>query len=226
MVPWAPQAEFCRKWREEALASGRKVVTPAVKDTAARVVASLGKTPAAAALEAESEHLVGYTARWESASGTAVVPLAAMVHILPHENSLLGRGLAELLLVDTAAPTAAATRLLARGAQVRAALNLALASEAEQDPRTDYYWLLAEREEPCIIGRRQATRPLLDAGQKRLDQILEAYVKCLHTDTWPDFDPCRGEIHQHWAPLELEPWLTQTDAKTDAYFALSAAPAA
>jgi len=99
-----------------------------------------------------------------------------------------------------------------------------LFAAATNDPRPTHVWVLVERDEPHIIGRRRTSPEMLIAGRTALDQLMAAYAKCLKTGLWPAFDPNLPGAQEAWSPFHLEPWMTQGDGGATAFFGVTNAP--
>ncbi len=86
--------------------------------------------------------------------------------------------------------------------------------------------MVVESDAPYLVARRRAAPELLAAGRAAYTDLLKAYAKCLAAGKWPSFETSQPGSLDSWAPVYLEPWMTQGDGRSDRFFAVAAAPAA
>ena len=152
------------------------------------------------------------------------IPLRSLLSYAPAGGRSHDDKLGSLTITRDASPLPWAAAAYNRGKHIVAALKQDLYAAATNDPRPTHVWVLVERDEPHIIGRRRTTPEMLIAGRTALDELMAAYAKCLKTGLWPAFDPDLPGAQEAWSQFHLEPWMTQGDGGATAFFGVTNAP--
>lgn len=223
--PWSHQAKYCAQWTADAQKRLLKIVPAQDWQRAIQAVAHLNADSEVADLLTQSTRQLALRGTWHDEETGLDIPLRSLLAYAPASGESHDDKLASLTITRDASPIAWAAAAYYRGQHVAAALKQDLYAAATADPRPTHLWVLVERDEPHLIGRRRTTPEMLNAGRQALTDLLAAYAKCLDQGVWPAFDPERPGSLDAWTQFHLEPWMTQGDGRAATYFGVHAAAA-
>jgi hypothetical protein len=221
--PWSASAKYCVAWADDAKKRGLRIVPKPDWDKAALAVAHLNADSEVADLVTQSARQLALRGVWHDSETGLDIPLRALLNYAPLGGKPHDDKLGSLSITRDASPLAWAASAYNRGQHVTAALKQDLYAAAAGDPRPTHVWVLVERDEPHILGRRRTTPEMLNAGRQTLADLLAAYAKCLKSGVWPPFDLCVPGSQDSWSQFHLEPWMTQGDGRAQTYFGVNAA---
>jgi hypothetical protein len=224
--PWHSAAEFCSKWTEEHTRHLHTIIPHPLYVQAEAIAAALEADVEINALSKASQLSVAMIGDWEDEDTGLTIPLRSVLSYLPVESEVRDDSFGSLSLVRDASPNAWAASAYAQGQHIAAAFKQDLANAATKGQRTHHLWVLAESEPPYLVARRRTTPELLATGRSAYVELIKAYARCLQAGEWPMFEPLVTGSIDSWAPLFVQPWMTQNNAQADRYFGVSAAPAA
>jgi hypothetical protein len=222
--PWSASAKYCAAWTEDAHRRNLRIVPVDAWDKAATAVARLNADSEIADLANQSAKQLCLSGVWHDPETNLEIPLRAMLSYAPLGGRSHDDKLGSLTITRDASPLAWSASAYNRGRHIVAALKQDLYAAATSDPRPTHVWVLVERDEPHIIGRRRTSPEMLLAGRTGLDDLMAAYAKCLKTGLWPTFDPNLPGAQEAWSRFHLEPWMTQGDGRAATYFGVTNAP--
>ena len=110
------------------------------------------------------------------------------------------------------------------GLHIAAALRLALWNKQATADVREHLWIVVERDAPRLVARRRAAPELLEEGRVRLAELMSVYARCLKAGTWPSFEPGGDTTLEAWAPVTIQPWMTNGAGPHGGYFAPTAVP--
>ena len=222
--PWTGTAKYCVAWSEDAHRRNLRIVPIDAWEKATAAVARLNADTEIADLLNQSSKQLTLTGTWHDADTNLDIPVRSLLSYAPAGGRSHDDKLGSLAITRDASPLTWAGSAYHRGKHIVAALKQDLYAAATNDPRPTHVWVLVERDEPHIIGRRRTSPEMLIAGRTALDQLMAAYAKCLKTGLWPAFDPDLPGAQEAWSAFHLEPWMTQGDGGATAFFGVTNAP--
>jgi len=110
------------------------------------------------------------------------------------------------------------------GLHIAAALRLALWNKQATADVREHLWIVVERDAPRLVARRRAAPELLEEGRVRLAELMSVYARCLQEGRWPSFEPGGDTTLEAWAPVTIQPWMTNGAGPHGGYFAPTAVP--
>jgi hypothetical protein len=221
---WSHSAKYCASWTQDATSRHLRIVAMEQWEKAANAVARLNSDTEIADLLNQSTKQLALSGTWQDNETGLEIPLRALLSYAPTGGRSHDDKLGSLSVTRDASPLAWSAAAYNQGKHIAAALKQDLYAAATSDPRPTHVWVLVERDEPNIIGRRRTTPEMLIAGRTALDDLMAAYAKCLKTGTWPMFDPNLPGAQESWSQFHLEPWMTQGDGRAATYFGVTNAP--
>jgi hypothetical protein len=224
--PWHNAAEFCAKWTEEHTRKLHHIIPHRLSKEAEAIADALEADVEINALNKASQLSVAMVGEWEDEDTGLKIPLRGVLSYIPADTEVRDDSFGSLSLVRDASPNAWAASAYAQGQHIAAAFKQDLANVATKGQRTQHLWALAETEPPYLVARRRTTPELLATGRNAYGELIKAYARCLQAGEWPMFEPLVAGSIDSWAPLFVQPWMTQNTAQADRYFGVSAAPAA
>jgi len=199
--PWSWAANFCKDWREEH--EGMTCIKADVMESAAEAVAKIKADPAAALLLADFRPQVALHGDWADADTGLVIPVRALLDIVPGRESKHGNKLADLKTTTDASEKAWGRKVFG-GLHAQAAMYVDLWNAATDEGRSSFLHLVQESKAPFALGLPALEEGYLTLGRVVYQSALKKYAQCLATDTWPSYYP------DGWRVLEPEPWMFLT----------------
>ena len=221
---WTGAATVCAAWVQKQESAARRIIAPAEYDRAMLGAERITQDAAVKELRKGCDALRVLEGLWVDPGTRLEIPLWARVTLCPRENSPGPLALAQVVEPRNADPNVWEAQAYATGLHIRAALALAIWNQSEADDVREYVWIVVERDAPRLLGRRRASRELLEEGRKRLEELLGSYARCLKENQWPDFDTTGGSGLAAWTMVALQPWMTSGHGPHGGYFAPQCAP--
>jgi hypothetical protein len=209
--PWNWNATFCDEWRS---AQGNRTVIKSVERSRAdAAIESLHRDKAIAELIAHSTTQVFVMAEYHDADTKLVVPLKALVDLVPEANHpTFGKALADFKTAATANPSAWPRTVFQRGYDTQAALYIDLYVAATGEERIEWLHAIQESFPPYQTGRRLLSQEFIEIGRAKYQRALKLYCHCLKNDFWPGYDDVGDMIMPGWKLTEPEAWMVTKGA--------------
>jgi hypothetical protein len=220
---WSANHRVCADWTDAAVKAGKRVVPHHDWEKARQACARLNADEEIAEFKRQSDEMVAISGDWLDQATGLRIPVQCLLSYVPKEGESHDDKVGSLCLTRDAAPAAWAASAYAQGRHVVAAFKQMLHGVAVGDPRPHHVWVLLERDEPHVVGRRCTSPEMLNAGRQALGELMGAYAQCLKSNRWPGFDPGAPGTADAWTPFHLEPWMTQGNGKDDRFFGVQAA---
>lgn len=152
-----------------------------------------------------SDTAVMYTAEWHAPHQNIVVPIKALVDIVPNrEHPTLHNSLWDLKTTQNASPRSFRQDAYRYGYAIQAALYLDIHNAATGEMRSDFGHVVIEnyhpyefRSPPPLMSQR-----FLDLGRMLYQRAFSIYCKALVNGEWPSYDS-----GPDWPITDCEPWM-------------------
>lgn len=186
--PWTYQANFCKAWRDEVVAEGRTPVSPGDVIEAKAAIAVLRADETIADLADKSATQVFVLAEYHDADTDLVIPVKALIDLVPPVDGPFGKTLIDFKTAASAAPGPWQRAVYDHGYFIQAALYLDAYTAATGEDRVDFFHIISENYPPFEIGKRFLSAEFVNLGRVRYTDALERYCRCLKTGVWPGYD--------------------------------------
>lgn len=182
----------------------REIISPEDADRIEAAEAVLTADPSVAAWRAACDTQVWVSGFY--ALHGLVIPVKCLIDYAPRvENAEFARYLGDLKMTRSAEPMHWKRFLFHTGYHIQAAWNLDLFNAATGEKRDAFRFVLQETFDPWQVGRRVLKEAFLAMGRRQYRAIVAAYVACLTTGKWPDYED--GETEAGWGVVRPEPYM-------------------
>jgi hypothetical protein len=216
--PWTFQSPSCRKWREIFEAMGKQVVTSEKAEQADKATEILREDEDILFMLENSLHQVFVTAEYRDAETGIVVPVKALIDIVPTPqrlgidyatNSAFRDSLADFKTCSNAHPRSWAKHVFDYDLHTQAALYLDLYNAATGEQRDEFRHILQESFKPWQIGKRILSNEFVSLGRSKYQRILKSYCQCLKSNNWPGYDEpgSHDVVIDGWKVTEPIDWM-------------------
>lgn len=184
--PWNRAANYCKEW--EATVAPRTVLKPHEEDEALRAVEVLIQHEEAAGLLAKSKRQVLCRAEWFDKDTKMVVPLKALIDIVPDVNHPQhGKRLVDFKTSVSANPNRWPYTCNRYFYDVQAAFYADIYNQATGEDRTDWVHLVQENTPPYCVELIGLDMETIEAGRATYQMALAEYCQCLKTNEWRSY---------------------------------------
>ena len=197
------------EWHEAN--KGRLIVKQDANAGAHAAAERLNSDEKISALLGCSDVQVFVTAEYHDKETQRIVPVKALIDIVPKTGSAFQHCLADLKTARNASKGAWPRVCFDQGYHVQAAFYMDLYAAATDESRTDWLHVLVENKPPYAIGRRVLTADFLTMGRDQYLAGLRDYCACLENNSWPGYDDV-GEDWNSWNGWTIthpELWMVQ-----------------
>lgn len=154
-----------------------------------------------------SDRAVWLQAEWHDEKTGVVVPLKALLDLVPRLDTEFAKSIGDLKSTRNAAVIPWTKWCYTAGYYLQAAIyaDLIVAAQPERD-LTDFCFILSENYPPYQSGKRILSADFLELGRISYRRLLEAYSACLRAGKWPGYDD-HDEATQGWSIVSPFPWM-------------------
>lgn len=189
-LPWNSNAAYCDEWISANL-QGREVADADDVDGCKLAIYNLLRDEDIANILEHSKFQVMLTAEWRDPDTGMVIPLKALVDIVPNEDCPAleaPESLIDLKSTKNAEEESWVRDVAKYGLDVQAALYLEIWNSIPGvKPRTFFKHLISENEHPYYVEKQSLTKEFLDRGKSIYQYALRTYCQCLKTGEWPGY---------------------------------------
>lgn len=203
-LPWNSNAGWCEAWLAEH--EGQEVVKP---DEIANLEAST------AALRADetirnfldaSDKQIWLTGEWHDRETGLVVPLKALVDLVPRKDSEFPKSLGDFKTTRNAGVRAWQRWSNSVGYHVQAAFYMDLYVAATEEDRINFGFIVQENFAPWQTAKRLMSGECIEMGRAEYQQSIQTYCSMLKRGRWANYDNT-DEAVQGWTIVYPEPWM-------------------
>ena len=222
--PWSNASKTCKAWLAQAEASHRRPVPGPEWDRAHMGVEAILEDAAIQAVIRGSCHLRTMHGTWVDEATGLAIPVWSRATLMPSDITRTVSALVQLVETRNADPRYWEGIAYSTGLHIGAALRLALWNKLSEADVREHLWIVVERDAPRLVARRRACPELLDEGRTRLAELMATYARCLHEGHWPRFEAEGDTTLEAWAPVTIQPWMTNGAGPHGGYFAPTVLP--
>lgn len=202
---WNGNSNVCKKWLEDH--KGFEITSDAeVKEAleANRVLLLDETIKAFLECSDRAVHIVG---EWHDPETKIVVPLKALVDLLPRLDTEFCKSAGDLKSTRNAALMPWTKWCYTAGYHIQAAFyaDLIVAAQPERD-LTDFCFILSENYPPYQSGKRLLSGDFMEMGRSSYRKLLAAYSACMAGKKWPGYDD-HDEASQGWSLVSPLPYM-------------------
>lgn len=201
---WNNNAKVCKAWRKQQ--EGLSIIHADLKTDASCAVERLRKDETIASFLDASDCQVHLVGQWKDKESGLVIPVQALLDIVPRKISEFSKSLADLKTTRNAGVMPWQRWCYQAGYHIQAAFNLDLYVAATQEDRCQFCFILQENFAPWETGKRLLSQDFLDLGRAEYKRLLANYCWCLKHNHWPGYDE-HDEAVQNWSIVSPEPWM-------------------
>lgn len=198
---WNNNATFCREWCDEQRTAGKTIVSRKDKADADRAVSMLLTDVTIALLVSTSETQVAVIGDYEDAATGLIIPVKALIDLVPLDISPFGQTLIDFKTAYSAAPGVWARAVCEHNYHVQAALYLDLYTAATGEDRNSWLHIIQESYYPFQVGKRMLSCEFIELGRLKYTAALRRYAQCLAANEWPGYECDERKIN--WKGFEL-----------------------
>lgn len=201
-VPW----RSCREATDWKASQGEKEIVPAEDfEEADQAIKQLQRDELVAHLISVSRRQVMVVAEYPDPVHKMIVPVKALIDLVPHNDSAHKDSLADYKTARTAAPKDWVGVIWKRNYDAQAALFTDIYKAATQEYRESFLHIIQENAFPWQVGRRIVGEQFLHIGQLKYLSALRLYCECLTLNLWPSWDDVSA--FNGWSVSEPEPYM-------------------
>lgn len=197
--------EWWDKWLLEH--EGCVIVKPDMNGGAHTAAKRLHDDPKIAALLKCSDTQVYVTGEYHDKATGIVVPVKALLDIVPRLGSPFQKSLADLKTAKNAAAGYWNRACFDNDYHVQAAWYSDLYTAATGEDRTDWLHVIVENMPPYEPARRILDTAFVDLGRDMYIAALQRYCRCLAAGYWPGYDDDQRDSANGWTWTHVEPWM-------------------
>ena len=135
------------------------------------------------------------TAEYHDSTTGVIVPVKALIDIVPHVSSAWGRSLWDLKSARDASASKWPRVIFDRGYDIQAAMSLDIYAAAMPDEdRVDFRHAIIENVKLFEPGKRLVGEEFLMRGRMFYQTALARYAQCLKSGVWPGYDESGNEF--------------------------------
>jgi hypothetical protein len=202
---WNANSEACKAWLAER--EGLEIIGAEEHAEAMAAVNSIFADEILSLFIRESQKQVWVEGEWRDEETGLVIPIRALLDLVPDKDGVFCKSLGDLKTTTTAALEPFQRSVFKYGYHVQAAFHMDLYCAATGEERLNWCWLLLENYLPFQTGRRLCAESFLEIGRTTYRRALSLYCKCLQTGQWPDYDRTDETDAQGWSIVAPSPWM-------------------
>lgn len=210
-LPWNSSAAYCDDW-EAVHVQGRDAVKAVDYQGCDEAVARLEEDEEIVTILANSRFQVMLTAEWHDPDSGIVVPLKALVDILPNDDCPFKESpesLIDLKTTKNADEDNWARDVGKYGYDVQGSLYLAIwNSIPDVKQRKFFKHILSENEHPYVVEKQSLTLDFLNRGKSIYEYALKTYCQCLSSGQWTGYK--KRLVVNGWGQTEPTVWQMAT----------------
>lgn len=202
---WTNQSDTCQQWVEDQRKAGMVVVSKGFFDAAIAAAKEAQADELVAKFIASSDRQVMLIAEWHDPDTGLVIPLKAMLDLVPRYDTSLYKNLGDLKTTRNAALENWAWDAKKHLYHQQAAFYMDIYKAAmPKEDRCNFCFLVQENEFPYITGRRILGEKAMSLGRARYRHALKSYCQFLKTGRFPDYDQHEASVGEGWSVWEID----------------------
>jgi len=219
-VEWSPTSAEARAWK--ASQRGKIIVTPEDATAADMAIGRLFTNEQIKALIESSDFQVMVIGEYQDSETGLVIPIKALLDIVPRIGTAHGRKLADFKTIRSAAPRSHVKAIDERHYDAQGALFTDLYVAATGEDRNTFLHIVQENVPPFEPDCRMLSGDFLMLGRSKVISALRDYCQCLAANKWPcwsmerieGFGVCSPEPYmvRYSAPINISTAETEAEA--------------
>lgn len=202
---WNGNSNVCKKWLED-----HKHLEVTTEDEAKEALAARRMLESDEVIKAfldASDRAVWLQAEWHDEKTGLVIPLKALLDLVPRLDSEFAKSVGDLKSTRNAAVIPWTKWCFSAGYHIQAALywDILAAAEPKRDI-TDFCFILSENYSPYQTGKRLLAGDFVELGRSTYQKLIKGYCACLAAGKWPGYDD-HDETTQGWSIVAPMPWM-------------------
>lgn len=223
-VPWSPMCAEAREWRAEH--KEQIIVSAEESVDAERAIGRLMGNAKIKGLVECSDFQVMVVAEYHDSATGLIVPLKALLDIVPLPDSPHSRELADFKTIRSAYPRMHVKAIDERNYDAQAAIFTDIYVAATGEDRNTFLHVVQENTFPFEPDCRMLSTEFLNLGRSKAISALRDYCQCLAANQWPSWSMrrlngwgvCEPEPHmagRYTPPISFPSEESKTEAETE-----------
>jgi hypothetical protein len=202
---WNGNSKVCQKWLDDH--KDFEITTESDTKEALTARRALEADETIARFLEASDRAVWLSAEWHDPKTGLVVPLKALLDLVPRLDSEFAKSVGDLKSSRNAAVIPWTKWCFQAGYHIQAALymDMLMAAQPQRD-LCDFCFILSENYPPFQPGKRILDSKFLEMGRATYRGLLTGYCACLEAGKWPGYDD-HDETTQGWSIVAPLPYM-------------------
>lgn len=203
--PWNGNSNVCKRWLQEH--ADFEVVHNDDVNMAQVAVKALESDEVIKAFLEASDRAVWLTGEWHDEKTGVVVPLKALLDLVPRLDTEFCKCAGDLKTTRNAAVIPWTRWAYSAGYYIQASFYVDLLTQAQPErDLTDFCFILSENYAPFQSAKRLLSADFIELGRNTYRKLLANYSACLKAGRWPGYDD-HDETTQGWSIVSPLPWM-------------------
>lgn len=222
MKPWNGNSSVCATWIDARKEEKKEIVSSKLVNDCDAALKRLWSDKVIADFIGSCDTQVHITAEWHDAETGLVVPIQALLDLVPRLNSNFRRVAGDLKTTRNGQRVPWLKFMFQSGYYVQGSFGLDLLNSAEGAEegigRMNFCFVLQENFAPWQPGRRMMTEKFLALGRIEYARLLGNYAACLLSDKWPGYDDDdSGMTVQGWSLVDPDEFMVESVSNRSSY---------
>lgn len=205
--PWNGNSNVCKQWLEDH--ASKTVISAADLANAGEAMGKLHSDETIHSYLDCSDKQVWLTGEWKDEATGLIVPVKALLDLVPRPESEFGKTLGDLKTTRNGSLMAWQRWCYQAGYHIQAGFYYDLYRTAKPDEdRTTFCFILQENFSPWQTAKRMLNHEFLELGQFEYRRLLTNYCQCLKYGQWPGYDDTDESV-QGWGLVSAEPFMQE-----------------
>lgn len=204
--PWNGNSLVCKSWLADH--DGFEVISEDELESCNTSIARLSEDEIIASVLDNSEKQVHVVAEWHDEPTGLVIPLRALIDIVPSKEAEFSKCLFDLKTTRCAALLPWQRWCFSCAYHVAAALYLDVYSKAVGEDRNTMCYILSENFPPYETAKRMLSQDFTTLGRETYQRLLKNYCQCVQNKRWPSYDDVDESV-QGFGLVNAEPFMAE-----------------
>jgi hypothetical protein len=203
--PWNGNSLVCKAWLKDH--EGFEIVSNDDVNEANAAKRGLDQDEVIKAFLDASERAVWLQAEWHDPKSGVVIPLKALIDLVPRIGTEFEKSIGDLKSTRNAALVPWTKWCYQAGYFLQSSFYLDLLQSAQADrDLQNFCFILSENYAPFQSGKRLLSHDFIELGRSAYRRLLEGYSACLKSGRWPGYDD-HDEAAQGWSIVAPFPYM-------------------
>lgn len=203
---WNGNSTVCKGWLADH--EGFEIISADELESCNTAIARLREDEVIASVLDNSEKQVHVVAQWHDEPTGLVIPLRALIDIVPSLDLEFGKTIFDLKTTRCAALRAWQHWCFQCGYHMSAALYLDIFSAASGTDRNTMCYILSENFPPYETAKRMLSQDFTTLGRETYQRLLKNYCQCVKNQRWPSYDDVDESV-QGFGLVNAEPFMAE-----------------